>query len=90
MLLLRICPARPSLAEVPLADLSFLLGVINWGEKTSAEVQLDLAKLGLPKDCKATDAEVPPGKPSVEFRVEGGKLVVPVERHDFRLITIER
>ena len=67
-----------------------LIAVVNWGEKTDAEVKIDLATLGLPSDCRAIDAEVPPGKPAVELRVEGGRLAVPVERHDFRLITIER
>ena len=67
-----------------------LVGVVNWGEKADAEVRIDLAKLGLPADCRAVDAEVPPDKPAVELRVENGRLVVPVERHDYRLITIGR
>lgn len=43
-----------------------------------------------PVHCDDIDAEVPPDKPAVELRVEKGRLVVPVERHDCRLITIGR
>lgn len=63
-----------------------LVCVVNWGEKTDAEVKLDLKKLGLPGTCKATDAE----KPEIQLAIGAdGKLIVPVERHDFRQIIVE-
>ena len=63
-----------------------LVGVVNWGEKADADVRLDLKKLGLPATCKAMDAE----KPETQLAIGGdGKLTVPVERHDFRLIIVE-
>ena len=62
-----------------------LVGVINWGEKAEASVRLDLKKLGLPATCKAWDAE----KPENQLAIGGdGRLTVPVERHDFRLIIV--
>jgi len=64
-----------------------LVGVVNWGEKTEADVRLDLAKLGLPATCKAWDAE----KPEIQVAVGAdGRMTVPVERHDFRLIVVEK
>ncbi len=64
-----------------------LVGVVNWGEKAEADVRLDLKKLGLPATCKAWDAE----KPETVFAIGAdGRLSVPVERHDFRLIVVER
>jgi hypothetical protein len=64
-----------------------LVGVVNWGEKTGAEVRLDLTKLGLPAACKAWDAE----KPETQVAVGAdGRMAVPVERHDFRLIVVEQ
>jgi hypothetical protein len=65
-----------------------LLAVVNWGEKTDADVRLDLKKLGLaPGGVKAWDAEKPD---SVLEIGADGRLNVPVERHDFRLIVVER
>ncbi|MBF0245429.1 MAG: hypothetical protein HQL31_09195 [Planctomycetes bacterium] len=63
-----------------------LVGVVNWGEKAEAEVRLDLAKLGLAGECKAWDAEAP--KTELTVGAEG-LMVVPVERHNFRLIVVE-
>jgi hypothetical protein len=64
-----------------------LVCVTNWGEKTDADVRIDLSKFNLPATCQVTDAENP------ETRLEisaDGKLSVPVERHDFRLIMISK
>ncbi len=63
-----------------------LVGVVNWGEQREAEVQLDLAKLGLPAAVQAWDAEKPETKLEIGAK---GVLRVPVERHDFRLIVVE-
>jgi hypothetical protein len=63
-----------------------LMAVVNWGEKTDADVRLDLKKLGLPAACKAWDAE----NPDIRLDIgSNGKLTVPVERHNFRQIIIE-
>ncbi|MGD0090997.1 MAG: glycoside hydrolase domain-containing protein [Planctomycetota bacterium] len=63
-----------------------LVGVVNWGEKAEADVRLDFKKLGLPATCKASDAE----KPETQLAVSAdGRLTVPVEHHDFRLIIVE-
>jgi len=63
-----------------------LVGVVNWGEKTDADVRLDLKKLGLPATGKASDAE----KPETQLALgDDGRLTVPVGRHDFRLILVE-
>ena len=63
-----------------------LVGVVNWGEKTEADVTLDLKKLGLPTTCKVWDAENPETQLAIDA---GGRLLVPVERHDFRLLIVE-
>ena len=64
-----------------------LLAVVNWGDKAVADVRLDFRKLGLPPACKAWDAE----QPETQLAIGGdGRMSVPVERHDFRLIVVEK
>ena len=81
-----------------------LIAVVNTGEKRSAVVRVDAKKLGLPdpSQCKITDAEegckvTSRGKVDWDASVHKpatidgkGRLIVPVERHDYRQIIIER
>ncbi len=64
-----------------------LLAVVNTGEKTTALLRLDAAKLGLsaPAHWKVMDAETQ--QPIVVDAQ--GMLTVPLERHDYRQILIE-
>ncbi len=64
-----------------------LVGVINWGEKVDAPVVLDFKKLGLATPCKVWDAENPETVLGVGA---DGRLLVPVERHNFRLLVVEK
>ncbi|MGI4787715.1 MAG: glycoside hydrolase domain-containing protein [Janthinobacterium lividum] len=63
-----------------------LLAVVNTGEKTDADVQIDAAKLGLPSPArwKVTDAETQ--QPIVVD--SSGSFKVPLDRHDYRQILI--
>jgi len=81
------CPTKDVYLAAWAKPGKLLLGVINWGEKAQADVRLDLAKLGLPAACKARDAEQPESRFTI---AANGAITVPVERHDFRLIVIER
>jgi hypothetical protein len=81
------CPTRGVYLAGWVKPGKVLVGVVNWGEKTEADVRLDLAKLGLPAACKAWDAE----KPETQVAVgTDGRLNVSVERHDFRLLVVEQ
>jgi hypothetical protein len=81
------CPTKDVYLAAWVKPGKVLLEVVNWGETASADVRLDLKKLGLPAHGTAWDAE----KPETRMTVSGdGRLSVPVERHDFRLIVVER
>ena len=81
------CPTKNVYLAAWVKPGKLLLGVVNWGEKADADVRLDLKKLGLPTTCKAWDAE----KPETQLALgANGELAVPVERHDFRLIMVEK
>jgi len=81
------CPTKDVYLAAWVKPVKMLLAVVNWGEKAQADVRLDLKKLGLPAASKAWDAE----KPETQLTLAAdGKLTVPVERHDFRLVVIEK
>jgi hypothetical protein len=64
-----------------------LIAVVNKGEAADAEVQVDTTLLKLPTlaTAKIIDAES-----GAEIKLNAdGKLIVPVERHDYRQIIIE-
>lgn len=80
------CPTKDVYLAAWVKPGRLLLGVVNWGEKAEADVRLELKTLGLPAAVKAWDAE----KPETTLAVgQNGRLTVPVERHDFRLIVVE-
>jgi len=72
-----------------------LVAVVNLGERSDAVVRIDAKKLGLPDPAQwqVTDAEegfkgyVPAGAIVHDGK---GKLTVPIPRHDYRQIIIER
>lgn len=65
-----------------------LIGVVNFGEKCDAKVTVNAAKLGLPAAANwhVWDAETRQDLSADK----SGKIVVPVERHDYRQIIIEQ
>ncbi len=65
-----------------------LVAVVNWGEQAAAQVKVDLKKLGLPAaaECKVYDAET---DTAMEMAADG-TITLPVERHDYRQIVIEK
>jgi hypothetical protein len=65
-----------------------LIAAVNTGEKADTQVKLDLTKLGLPEatKCKVIDAETG----EVLALDAGGAVTLPVERHDYRQIIIEK
>jgi hypothetical protein len=64
-----------------------LVAVVNLGEPTEAAVAIDCRKLGLPAagECKAGDAET---EAAVGIDA-AGRIVVPLDRHDYRQIVVE-
>lgn len=81
------CPTKDVYLAGWVTPGKLLLAVVNWGNKAQADVRLDLKKLGLPPACKAWDAE----QPETQLTIGGdGRMSVPVERHDFRLVIVER
>ena len=64
-----------------------MLAVVNWGERTDARVRIDRDRLGLPAGCPARDAEAPAAELAIG---PDGEVVVPVGRHDFRLIVVQK
>jgi len=81
------CPTKDMYLAGWLKPGKLLVAVVNWGERADADVHLDLRTLGLPAACKAWDAEQPTDHIAV---TDDGKLTVPVERHNFRLIVVEK
>jgi hypothetical protein len=62
-----------------------MLIVTDYGDGGEARVMLDLDDLGLPADVQAVDFETETAVP-----VDGGVLVLPLKKHDFRCIVLSR
>ncbi|NQT17825.1 MAG: hypothetical protein HQ582_34040 [Planctomycetes bacterium] len=62
-----------------------LVVVTDYGEGGSGRVSLDVERLGLAADAGATDLET--GEP-IE-RVEPGRFVLEMKKHDFRILRVE-
>jgi len=62
-----------------------LVFVGSYGPGGDCALTLDLKRLGLPPECKATNGET--GQP-VE-RTGPGRFTVPIRRHDFQVVVVE-